>query len=79
MKKLLFILAIFFIGFQNISAQKNIENKKDSVVEFKNVRAEFLGGDKALTKFLSSEIKYPKDAQERGVSQRINVNFIEYP
>jgi len=83
MKKLLFILAIFFIGFQNISAQKNIENKKDSVVEKKDsvyalpdVRAEFKGGDNALIRFLSSEIKYPEIALNDGVQHKFLVNFV---
>ncbi|SEF87339.1 M56 family metallopeptidase [Parabacteroides chinchillae] len=36
----------------------------------------FPGGDKALLKFLGSNIKYPKEAQEKGIQGRVICSFI---
>ena len=76
MKKVLFILAIFFIGFQNILAQENIENKKDSIYKFVPIKAEFIGGDKALFNFWNSEITYPECVEKNDVVLKMYVNFI---
>ena len=81
MKKLLSILAIFAISFQYVFSQ-DIEIKNDdrefaeTINELPDVRAEFKGGMDSLMSFLSSEIKYPEDAQKMGVQQIIYVNFI---
>jgi len=75
MKKLLFILAIFFIGFQNISAQENIENEQDTIF----VQAEFKGGVSAFRKFTYSKMRYPRKARKLGIEQRIFVGFVIRP
>ena len=38
--------------------------------------AQFPGGDRALMEFIASEVKYPKEAQEKGIEGRVAVRFI---
>ena len=78
MKKLLSILAIIAISFQYAFSQ-DTENKKDSVVAVPDVRAEFKGGDNALSSFLSSVITYPDVAMNNGAEHKLYVNFIICP
>jgi len=77
MKKYLFVLAIFAMGFQ-YSFSQDIENKKDTtgiLVHYER-QAEFKGGQKALMDFLAANLKYPQKAVKMGIQKKIFVNFI---
>jgi protein TonB len=39
-------------------------------------RPEFSGGDQALMKYLSENIKYPKEAKDKGIQGRVTVEFV---
>lgn len=54
-------------------APPEVENKVFDVVE---QMPSFPGGDGALTKYLSENIKYPVVAQENGVQGRVVVSFV---
>ena len=79
MKKLLFILTIFFIGFQNISAQENVENNDTIKKNFRIEKtATFKGGDKKLMNFIESQLVYPKEASKMGVQQKLFIKFVVF-
>ncbi len=40
------------------------------------VKAEFIGGEDGLMKYLSQSVKYPKEAQQNGVQGRVHVRFV---
>lgn len=52
------------------------EAPKDSVYETPEKRAQFEGGDAAMYQFIAQNVKYPKIAQECGVSGRVIVQFV---
>lgn len=47
-----------------------------NVVREPDVQAEYPGGEQALMKFLSSKIKYPKEAREQGLQGKSYVEFM---
>ncbi|MCH5214299.1 MAG: energy transducer TonB [Muribaculaceae bacterium] len=52
------------------------EPKPDKIFEAVEQPAEFPGGQSALTKWLSNNIRYPEQAQQNGVSGRVIVRFV---
>lgn len=60
-------------GAVTITMKKGDDDKAFEVVE---KMPAFPGGDKALLEFLSKNIKYPVEAQKKGLQGRVVVNFI---
>jgi protein TonB len=52
------------------------EPPKNEIFEFVEQMPEFPGGDDALSAYLSKNIKYPKQANEQGISGRVVINFV---
>lgn len=48
----------------------------DSVMQIPEEMPKFPGGDKALIEFLQKNVKYPVEAQKKGVEGRVVVNFV---
>jgi len=79
MKRFISLSAIIFCSIFVINAQEkntNINQENDSVHSFVPVKAQFPGGDKAMMKWLSDNITYPIEAQNKGIQGRVYVNFI---
>lgn len=59
-----------------VEAPKPKEEPKNEIFEFVEQMPEFPGGEDALAAFLSKNIKYPKQANEQGISGRVVINFV---
>lgn len=77
MKKCIFIL-ILAIGGVITSQAQNTQVAKGgaSIVESAEHAPEFPGGAQALRDYLVSNINYPKDALEKGISGQVLVSFV---
>ena len=52
------------------------QQKEDTVFAIVEVLPEFPGGEKALSKFLSKNIVYPKQAKKNGIKGTVIVTFV---
>lgn len=52
------------------------ESKSNEIFVVVEQQPQFPGGTSALMKFLSENIEYPKEAQEKGIQGRVIVNFV---
>ena len=64
------------ISFTNVVlSQEKQDSKEDSVVDT-STTAEFPGGDKAMFKFITESIEYPKEALKNKESGIVGVEFM---
>ena len=75
MKKLTLILATLLMAAPYATAQEEDNNDAEDAVYTPEKRPEFPGGDQALFKFLSSNLKYPSDAKKEGIQGRVICQF----
>lgn len=59
-----------------VMIQATVEKSGDEIFQVVEDQPEFPGGMEALMKHLSKEIKYPKEAQEKGTQGRVIVQFV---
>jgi len=81
MKKFIFFAIAFVVTFNSC-----VQNTKQEYVivdgakiyneDFVDTKAEFKGGEKALEKYLSDNIRYPLVAMDASIQGRIYVKFI---
>ena len=77
MKKVLFITLTALFCFSTANAQKTVVSQKNQkVYDVVEQMPEYTGGMSALIDFLSTNIKYPEDAQKQKVEGRVLVNFV---
>ena len=76
MKKILFILMLFFTMFTTVSAQSVQEKPQEKVYEFIEDMPNFPGGQGELMKYLRNNIKYPAEAQKKKIEGRVIVTFV---
>lgn len=78
MKKLIFIFLLSFLQLNSHSQVNNSDDSLQSPITFNLVEKEpiFPGGEEALFKYLESNIHYPREALELGISGTVFVNFI---
>ena len=69
------VLAIMFTINTTAMAQ-NKKTSNDKVFEKVEDMPEFPGGEQAMMDFVSKNVVYPKEAQEKGISGRVMVSFI---
>ena len=69
------VLAILFTINTTAMAQ-NKKTSNDKVFEKVEDMPEFPGGEQAMMDFVSKNVVYPKEAQEKGISGRVMVSFI---
>lgn len=70
----IFILLYSFQGFSNSKFTKS--NLKDSTVDITYLKqAQYAGGNDAMSKFLSDNIKYPEDAKTNHIEGKIIYKF----
>ena len=55
---------------------QNKKTSNDKVFEKVEDMPEFPGGEQAMMDFVSKNVVYPKEAQEKGISGRVMVSFI---
>lgn len=58
-----------------ISQNREEKAEEETVIEVTETMSEYPGGDRALLKFLSDNMRYPKKAQEEGVQGRVVIYF----
>ena len=56
--------------------EKPIKQKRNGIVEFPDVHAEFNGGTESMQKFISANVKYPNDAIEKGIRGKVYLRFV---
>jgi hypothetical protein len=66
-------------GIEEVYTFRKTPEDPDEVLEFADKMAEFPGGETALQKFLSSELRYPLEALENGIQGREFMQFITEP
>ena len=76
MKKILFILMLFFTMFTTVSAQSVQEKPQEKVYEVIEDMPNFPGGQGELMKYLCNNVKYPAEAQKNKIEGRVIVTFV---
>ncbi len=69
------VLALLLIVNTNAMAQ-NKKAANDKVLEKAEVMPEFPGGEQAMMDYVSKNVVYPNEAQEKGISGRVLVSFV---
>ena len=77
MKKFLIMALMALLGLTTVSAQKTVVAKKNQqVFDVVEKMPEYPGGQAALFEYLSTNVKYPADAEKKKVEGRVLVTFI---
>ena len=79
MKRLIMMSLMAICCLTTVLAQKTVVSQKDQKEDPFNVVEDmpaFPGGMEAMIQFISSNIKYPADAQKQKVDGRVLVNFV---
>ena len=75
--KLFGLFLVLLVCLPSFAQQKPVEKvDSDGVYLMPDQLPEFLGGIQAMMKFLSTNIKYPVEAQKKGISGRVIVQFV---
>jgi protein TonB len=77
MKKFLIMALMALFGLTTVSAQKTVVAKKNQqVFDVVEKMPEYPGGQAALFEYLSTNVKYPADAEKQKIQGRVLVTFI---
>ena len=76
MKKISFIIMLFFAIASGAIAQNGIDSNKIFTKDELTELPQFHGGEDALNKYLLNNLKYPVVAEENGIQRLVNVSFI---
>lgn len=75
--KLFGLFLVLLVCLPSFAQQKPVEKvDSDGVYLMPDQLQEFPGGIQAMMKFLSTNIKYPVEAQKKGISGRVIVQFV---
>ena len=75
--KLFGLFLVLLVCLPSFAQQKPVEKvDSDGVYLMPDQLPEFPGGVQAMMKFLSTNIKYPVEAQKKGISGRVIVQFV---
>ena len=75
--KLFGLFLVLLVCLPSFAQQKPVEKvDSDGVYLMPDQLPEFPGGMQAMMKFLSTNIKYPVEAQKKGISGRVIVQFV---
>ena len=75
--KLFGLFLVLLVCLHSFDQQKPVEKvDSDGVYLMPDQLPEFPGGIQAMMKFLSTNIKYPVEAQKKGISGRVIVQFV---
>lgn len=64
----------YLITERNINYYSSNESSTNNLI--RHEKAEFPGGEKAMTEFINENLIYPKSCQEMGIQGRVTVSFI---
>ena len=71
------LFLVLLVCLPSFAKQKPVEKvDSDGVYLMPDQLPEFPGGIQAMMKFLSTNIKYPVEAQKKGISGRVIVQFV---
>ena len=77
MKKFLIMALMALFGLTTVSAQKTVVAKKNQqVFDVVEKMPEYPGGQAALFEYLSTNVKYPADAEKQKIQGRVLVTFV---
>ena len=77
MKKFLIMALMALFGLTTMSAQKTVVAKKNQqVFDVVEKMPEYPGGQAALFEYLSTNVKYPVDAEKQKIQGRVLVTFV---
>ncbi len=77
MKKFLIMALMACFGLTTVSAQKTVVAKKNQqVFDVVEKMPEYPGGQAALFEYLSTNVKYPVDAEKQKIQGRVLVTFV---
>ena len=77
MKKFLIMALMVLFGLTTVSAQKTVVAKKNQqVFDVVEKMPEYPGGQAALFEYLSTNVKYPADAEKQKIQGRVLVTFV---
>ena len=77
MKKFLIMALMALLGLTTVSAQKTVVAKKNQqVFDVVEKMPEYPGGQAALFEYLSTNVKYPVDAEKQKIQGRVLVTFV---
>jgi TonB family protein len=88
MKNIFLIVAVFLISPKLLSQTPDseilevpkieilVEEVEEPVYVIVPIMPEFIGGNKAMYKFIGKNLKYPAEEKKKGVKGRVIVNFI---
>ena len=77
MKKFLIMALMALFGLTTVSAQKTVVAKKNQqVFDVVEKMPEYPGGQAALFEYLSTNVKYPVDAEKQKIPGRVLVTFV---
>ena len=77
MKKLILMSLMAVCCLTTVNAQKTVVSEKDQkVYDMVEEMPEYPGGMEALMKYLTTNVKYPKDAVKQKIQGRVMVTFI---
>ena len=77
MKKFLIMALMALFGLTTVSAQKTVVAKKNQqVFDVVEKMPEYPGGQAALFEYLSTNVKYPVDAEKQKIQGRVLVTFV---
>ena len=77
MKKFLIMALMACFGLTTASAQKTVVAKKNQqVFDVVEKMPEYPGGQAALFEYLSTNVKYPVDAEKQKIQGRVLVTFV---
>ena len=76
MKRLFFAVMLVVTSFTTVVAQNKADDNSGKVYEMIEVMPEYPGGQVALVKYLSKNIKYPPIYKKNKVNGRVLVSFV---
>ena len=77
MKKFLIMALMALFGLTTVSAQKTVvAQKNQQVFDVVEKMPEYPGGQAALFEYLSTNVKYPVDAEKQKIQGRVLVTFV---
>jgi len=67
---------ILFSFFSCLSNAQTLENQDIAILEFAEVMPQFAGGEKALFKFISKHLVYPKEALKKKIEGTVYIKCV---
>jgi periplasmic protein TonB len=75
------LITILFSCSKSVKTKSQLISESTQNLEIKrpfelDISAQFVGGNSALAKYLQQNLRYPPEAQRRGITGKVFVNFV---